>query len=214
MNSLDQIVNLKVRITNLLDESISGTIYAFSTKQKVLALKVTHQPTGKSPSPQDDSFRIINTAFIKSINVLPPFPKKNSRPSEFPSNVPKIDVKQLEHTLNKMLESANKIPEVQASQRANSPATGKFPNTSHKKADTGTLASKVFERLSSKLGKENVQWQGNDSILLFKEVSVSKPYALNKISNSKRTQSSKYLEKARVALREAWLEDDNSKRGG
>lgn len=204
MNSLDQVINLKVKITNLLDESISGTIYAFSLKQKVLALKTTPPPTGKSPPPlQEDSFKIINTSFIKSISVLSLTSKKYMRPLD-PAPVSKIDIKSLELYLNKIIENANKSPSPQPPTHSLAP-----PN---KKNDT--LAAKVFEKLSLKLGRENVQWQGNESILLFKEVAVSKPYALNKISNSKRTQSSKYLEKARAALREVWLADNNSHRGG
>ncbi|KAM9937298.1 hypothetical protein OXX80_003185 [Metschnikowia pulcherrima] len=207
MNSLDQIINLKVKITNLLDESVSGTIYAFSSKQRVLALKITSQATGKSPPPPEDSYKIINTAFIKSISVLPPLPKKNQRPNDSLSPEASIDVKKLEASLNEMLENANKNPSKKSSPQ---PGTTQGP----KKSDSGSLASKVFDKLSAKLGKDNVQWQGKDSILLFKEVMISKPYALNKISNARRTQTSKHLEKAKSALREVWLSEDNIERGG
>ncbi|OBA21699.1 hypothetical protein METBIDRAFT_41588, partial [Metschnikowia bicuspidata var. bicuspidata NRRL YB-4993] len=208
MNSLDQVVNLKVRITNLLDESISGTIHAFSLKQRVLALKLTPTQAGKStPSlqPVNDLYKIMNTSFIKSITVLPPFPKKHQRSLDQPAHVPKLNVAKLEEALNQMLSKANQtMPK-------HSPQPSPVP-TGIKKSESP--ASKVYAKLLVKLGKENVQWQGNDSILLFKEVAVSKPYALSRISNSKRTQSSKYLEKAKTALREIWLADDNSTKGG
>ncbi|RCK65567.1 Protein LSM12 [Candida viswanathii] len=68
--TLEQIINLKVRITNLLDQIIVGHIYTYSSSNEIIILKTTDNKEGPS------TFRIINTSFIKSIQVLPPFGKK------------------------------------------------------------------------------------------------------------------------------------------
>lgn len=202
MNSLDQVVNLKVKITNLLDESIVATIYAFNAKQEVLAVKVwsPHGQKSGSGAPRIDEFKIINTAFIKSLQVMPPFPKKGQRPyTGYNQRLAKVDVAKLEADLNRAI-----------SQHRDLPAETRGPK---QKAEASPLAAKVFARLSNKLGKENIQWHGNESILAFKEIVISRPYALNKI-NTKKSHASKHMDEVRSALRETWLEVDSSKRGG
>lgn len=197
MNSLDQVVNLKVRITNLLDESVTGYIYTFSAKQRVLALKLNGNGP-KNSTPGETTFRIINTSFIKSIQVVPPYNKKSATTYDNapPQRAGNLNIEHLEAELNRVIKNTH----------ANEPEIQKKPAT--------PLALKVCARLEAILGKENVHLQSNESILLFKEVAVSKPYALNKISNGKRTQTSKHLEKVRSALREVWMSPDNSRRGG
>lgn len=201
MNSLDQVINLKVKITNLLDESIVATIYAFDPKQEVLALKVSppHGTKNGSGAPKLDEFKIINTAFIKSLQVIPPFPKKGQRPyTGFNQRIAKVDIAKLEADLNRAISHHRHVP----------------TNTgANHKAETSPLAAKIFDRLSKKLGKENIQWQGNEGILAFKEIVISRPYALNKV-NTKKSHPSKHTDEVRSALRETWLEVDSSKRGG
>lgn len=203
MNSLDQLVNLKVKITNLLDESTVATIYAFNSSQEVLALKVSSSSGQKNGSAKLDEFKIINTAFIKSLQVMPPFPKKGQKiPHGYEKKLTKIDIQKYEAELNRAI-----------SQHQNS-SVERSNTTTSKKSEASPLASKIFDKLSNKLGKENVQWHGNETILAFKEIIISRPYALNRISNSKKSQASKHIDEVRSALREIWLEVDNSKRGG
>lgn len=203
MNSLDQIVNLKVKVTTLLDQSITATVFAFSPSQEILALKVESNNGGKNGSPKPEVFKIVNTAFIKSLQVLPPFPKKGQKVSNKDGNqkFSKVDIKRLELDLN------------QAIAHYSTPVEPEVPKVT-KKNEASPLASKIFKKLSLKFGKENVRWHGNESIIIFKEIIVSRPYALNKISNLKKTLNSKQIEDVRNTLREIWLEVDNSKRGG
>lgn len=202
MNSLDQIINLKVKITNLLDESVTAHIYAFNPRQEVLALKVVPSHGSKAGAAKLDHFKIINTAFIKSLQVLPPFPKKGHKPyTGYNQKLSKVDIEKLEADINKAI----------AQHRNGSPAETRAPA---KKTEVSPMALKIFEKLSARLGKQNVQWHGNEAILAFKEIIISRPYALNKISNSKKSQASKHIDEVRSALRESWLDVDNSKRGG
>lgn len=201
MNNLDQLINLKVKITNLLDETTTATIYAVNPSHEVLALKIS--PTNKNGGAKHDQIKIINTAFIKSLQVLPPFPKKGHKPANI--HVPKltkVDVGKFEAGLDKAVNQYRSTP------------GGQSHPGNHKRTEASPLASKIFNKLSSKLGKENVQWNGNETILAFKEIAISRPYALNKVSNSRKSQGSKHLNDVKSALRESWLEVDNAKRGG
>lgn len=207
MNSLDQTINLKVKITDLFDNSITATIYAFSASQEVLALKVHPANGPKKANSEDETFRIINTSFIKSLQVLSPYPKKTGKGIEAITRIKKVDIQQLESKFN--------VPTKEHTKPTEQKPRAALPGASHPKKNTPSpMAAKIFDKLLSRFGKENILWHGNDSILLFREVSVSKPYALNKISNSKKAQSSEHIEKIRTALREIWLEMDNSRRGG
>lgn len=232
MNSLDQIVNLKVKITNLLDESLTASIYAFSPGQDILAVKVD-QPLGAKGQPRPPVYRIINTSFIKSLQVLPPFPKKGAKATPISNQrLSKVDVKKLEAELNDAvlhykkptehenakvvkkeapLAKKDAIPSVKASQAK---GANQIKKHDAKKAEVSPVASKIFQKLTSKFGKENVQWHGNESMIIFKEIVVSRPYALNKISNPKKLHNPKQLDEVRSALREIWLEVDTPRRGG
>lgn len=201
MNSLDQVVNLKVKITDLLDVSLVGTIYAFSPSQEVLAIKV-QPPQGKS----DEVYKIINTSFIKSLQVLPHKKKPTG-----PTQLRKVDTKRLEE---EVAAAVKLYPKPDETRKDDKPAKRASPPPGQKKHTVSALAGTFFDKFIARFGKENVQWHGNEAILLFREVSVSKPYALNKVSNSPRAQASKHIDKIRTALREIWLEMDNAKRGG
>ncbi|RKP29022.1 hypothetical protein METBISCDRAFT_19661 [Metschnikowia bicuspidata] len=187
MNSLDQAINQKVEVITLLDETIVGTIYAFSPRQHVLALRM--------PSDDKDLFRIINSSFIKSIALAGPI-AKGTRPESASGHG------------SSSTSPPTSLPTA-ASSRRNSHAS-----VAPKKSDPSPLALKVFDKLVDKFGRENVLLQNNDSVLLFKEVIITKPYAVNRISNSKKTQSSKHLDKVKTALREIWLLGNDSKQGG
>lgn len=243
MNTLEQAVNLKVEVTTLIDETIVGTIYAFSPNQHVIALKTSSSSAG------NDLFRIINSSFIKSITIAHPIPKRFHKTSEFFKGRP-VDLKKLETRLKHSLEKASTVSSrkpttaeahttkstTAASKKGavtNSTASSTTPSSAsipaaaplsarptnsaqavHKKLEPSPLALKVYDKLVGKFGKENVMLQSNDSVLLFKEVAIGKPYALNRISNSRRSQQSKHLEKVKTALREIWLLGNNSKQGG
>lgn len=212
MNSLEQVINLKVEVKTLIDETIVGTIYAFSPKQHVIALK----KSGGSSSDGKDLFRIINSSFIKSITIAHPAPKKFPKHSEHFKGRP-VDLKKLEARLKVAVERATPSHPAPPTVSKNEATGGKNNHNNsqtQKKSEPTALALKVHDKLVAKFGKENVSLQNNDAVLLFKEVLISKPYALNKISNSKKSQSSKHLDKVKAALREIWLLGNNSEQGG
>ena len=72
--NFDQIINLKVKIITLLDQIIIGQIYTYSSSNEIIIIKTkTNINDNKQNSGVSSTYRIINTAFIKSIQVLPPF---------------------------------------------------------------------------------------------------------------------------------------------
>lgn len=208
MNSLDQAINQKVEVITLLDETIVGTIYSFSPRQHVLALRM--------PSDDKDVFRIINSSFIKSIALAGPI-SKVTRPESFKGKP--VDLRKLEQRLKQAVDRASGHGSSSTSPPTSLPTAASSRRNLHasvapKKSDPSPLALKVFDKLVNKFGRENVLLQNNDSVLLFKEVIITKPYAVNRISNSKKTQSSKHLDKVKTALREIWLLCNDSKQGG
>lgn len=181
MYTFDQLGNAKVKVTTLLDLAITGSIYACSSSQELLALRITNN-TGKGTQIKPETYRIINTAFIKSIQVVAPLPKKNGKPSgPTPSYI-------LIEEIEAALDSSVKKP--------------KTP-----------IASRIYSKLSEKLGSDNVKWKGND-IVLFGEIKASRPYTLAKGNLSQLTANSHHLEPVPKALKEIWLELDSEKRGG
>lgn len=204
MNHPDQLLNLKVKITNLLDQSVTGTIHGFSSNHDVLALRISPTSGNKSNGPRQDVFKIVNTCFVKSLQVLLLTPKKgqNSPTQKFS----KVNIDMLQSRLNKIIQNRK--------HKSSLHHASNEKHSSVKRTEISPLALKIFNRLSTKLGAENVEWHGNESILVFQEILVSKPFALNKISQSKKSQSSKHINKLKIALRDTWLEVDNARRGG
>lgn len=193
MNSLDQALNLKVKITTTVsDLPISGSIFACSANNELIALKVSN-PGNKA---KNEAYRFVNTAFIKTIQVLPPFPKKAGSQTQKPQtsffNMP---IKDLEFKLHNAISNYNEQPEI-------SPAKGP------------TMGARVFEKLSAVHGHDNVKWQGNDTIVIHDQIKVSRPYTLGKKNITKLSPNTKYLEPVQNTLREFWIAADNEKRGG
>lgn len=192
MNNLDQIINLKVKVTTLLDQSITGTIYAYSPSNELLALRTGSGKNNVKP----ETFRFINTAFIKTIQVLPPFPKKNQNPHHKNStNVERVPINEIEANLN------DSIKNYKNSLLINNPKAS-------------PIAIKIFEKFFKLYGVDNVKWQGSD-IILFDEIRLAKPYTLGKSGNIvKLDENSKAMNMVEDVLKEIWLEVDNEKRGG
>lgn len=193
MNNLDQIVNLKVKVTTLLDQSITGTIYACSSTHELLALKTSNNGKhGMKP----ETFRFINTAFIKTIQVLQPFPKKNQFINhKNNTHLNTIPIKDIQTNLKDSIENyKNSI-------LINNPKAS-------------AMAIKIFEKFFKLYGSDNVKWQG-DSIILFDEIKIMKPYTPG-ITGSiiKLDENTKATTMVENVLKEIWLEVDNEKRGG
>lgn len=194
MNTWEQALNLKVKITTTVsDQAISGSIFACSSNNELIALKVSN-PSNKTKT---DGYRFVNTAFIKTVQVLPPFPSKKGPAPQTKTQVALHDIplKDLEFKLN------NAIADYDDKQEINPPKTLPF-------------GTRVFEKLSKVHGEQNVKWQGNDTIIIHDEIKVSRPYTLSKRNVQKLSQNSKHLEPVQNTLREFWLAADNEKRGG
>ena len=110
--TLDQTLALKLKVTTLLDQEIVGFIYTFSSSNEVLVLITSGTDQAKQdsrassssasssslsastpppPTNQTNRYRIINTSFIKSIQVLNrkiiPRPNKSNRLVFEPINI-------------------------------------------------------------------------------------------------------------------------------
>lgn len=186
MNSLEQPVGLKVKVTTTLDQSITGHIYACSSSFKIIALKTSNNSGKNHHNSKSSIYKLINTEFIKLIQVLPPNTFNKQKKLFHPYE---ISIKDIEHMLIRSGEESN-------------------PKAS-------IIATKIFSKFLSKFGYVNVSWQsGSDNIILFNEIKSSKPYTLARGNLVKLKSESKNLEIVQNTLKEFWLEIDNEKRGG
>lgn len=231
MNYIDQVINLKVRVTNLLDQNVTGSIYAFSPAQKVLVLKTAQKGAAS------ETFRVINTKFVKSIHVFTPQKrfKDDFRPT-------KVDVSELEHRINSSIKAVSetkaegksiendkrkpKSPEPAGETKAphhgesktshsetKAPVKGTGANGA-KNANTNWQGQAIFKKLAAYFGPANVARHGHDSILLFGSVLLTRPYALNKVASFRGTASKAVIDDVKKGLRQIWLQEGTPKKGG
>lgn len=205
--NFEQIINLKVRITNLLDQIIIGQIYTYSSSNEVIILKTIDKKEGPS------TYRIINTSFIKSIQVLPPFNKKNLSNQKDNSVLPKITVDDLKKNLDFQISNYN--PESVTSQEAAKQGSSQSSQSSGK----SNIPNLLFNKLVKLYGEKNVRFNGNgkqNEIIVYEEIKIIKPFTNNKsnIQLMRDNGSKKHLDSVQRALKQFWLEIDNEKRGG
>lgn len=216
---MSDVVNVRVKVTNLLDQQITGIIHSFNPSQSVLALKL-------DPS----KIRIINTAFVKAVQVVPPHYKKYNNSHKYSHPRPsKVDLRKLEADLNESIaryrpeqpklegKPEGKLegkPETKPEQKLESKPDKPKPLHTQKqhlkRRDSSAHALTIFNNLTAKFGKENVQWLSNDSINVFKDVVIAKPYTLNKMGGKRSPRA----EEVKNALREILLDVGPGKRGG
>lgn len=205
--NFDQIINLKVRITNLLDQIIVGQIYTYSSSNEIIILKTIDNKDGPS------TYRIMNTSFIKSIQVLPPFGKKNTSIQKDDLIVPSINFNDLKRNLEYQINNYN--PEPIPGQDVAKHATSQQTQT-YTKSNTPTL---LFNKLVKLYGDRNVKFGSNgkqNEIIVYDEVKITKPFTNTKsnVQVIRDSRNKKHLDSVQRALKQFWLEIDNEKRGG
>lgn len=222
--NFDQIINLKVKIITLLDQIIIGQIYTYSSSNEIIIIKTkTNTNDNKQNSGVSSTYRIINTAFIKSIQVLPPFSRKNgnnksdssssSSSSSASTLLEFININDLDKRLNHEINNYKPQPiqPIQQQQQA-----------SH--TQPSNISTLLFNRLVKLYGDKNVKFgNGNNSttstkqseIIIFNEIKIIKPFT-NIKSNIQiiKENGKKHLDSIQRALNQFWLEIDNEKRGG
>lgn len=221
--NFDQIINLKVKIITLLDQIIIGQIYTYSSSNEIIIIKTkTNTNDNKQNSGVSSTYRIINTAFIKSIQVLPPFSRKNgnnksdsssSSSSSASTLLEFININDLDKRLNHEINNYKPQPiqPIQQQQQA-----------SH--TQPSNISTLLFNRLVKLYGDKNIKFgNGNSSttstkqseIIIFNEIKIIKPFT-NIKSNIQiiKENGKKHLDSIQRALNQFWLEIDNEKRGG
>lgn len=218
--NFDQIINLKVKIITLLDQIIIGQIYTYSSSNEIIIIKTkTNTNDNKQNSSSTSTYRIINTAFIKSIQVLPPFSRKNgnnksdssssSSSSSASTLLEFININDLDKRLNHEINNYKPQPIQQQQALHTQPSN---------------ISTLLFNRLVKLYGDKNVKFgNGNNSststkqseIIIFNEIKIIKPFT-NIKSNIQiiKENGKKHLDSIQRALNQFWLEIDNEKRGG
>ncbi|KAG2736093.1 hypothetical protein G9P44_000183 [Scheffersomyces stipitis] len=220
VSDFDQIVRLRAKITTLLDQSITGYVHSFSSSNQVIALRIDHK--GKKSS-TGDTYRIINTAFIKSIQILPPFPKKAGNNSNTSSSTTNSNNHNSHNSHNQHTQAISvsiedletHLQECIANFKPNQDLLANKENEPSHHSRASPIAIKLYEKFVKLYGPENIQWSGSDNIVIFKEIKLSKPYTLGKSGNiHKLKDNCKHLDEVQRVLKQFWLEVDNEKRGG
>lgn len=211
MINIDQAVNLKVKVTTLLDQPTTGYIYAYSPVHEILTLRLTNNYLKSSDSDRKENYKFINTAFIKTIQVLAPFPKKISSPngsnsgSKSPSPAPpspqlvQLSINELETSLNKAVAQHKEMLSVSQNRQVSS---------------TATL---LFEKLYTSFNGNVVWGANNESIIVNDEVKILKPYlaksgSITKINNN--VNNNQNLDRVFQIVKEFWQNIENDRIGG
>ncbi|KAI5965115.1 hypothetical protein KGF57_000908 [Candida theae] len=172
--NLRQALSLKLKVTTLLDQEIVGFIYTFSSSNEVLVLITSnqasdnhHSSSSSSPPPpapplppsvnQTNTYRIINTSFIKSIQVLNPPQSKKTIPKP-PKNVnpvmESINVKDLEEFLREQIQTYNASTVESASNSTNEVKSHKGSSKTHK---SGPPAQQSHAQQTSPIPQQHPQ---------------------------------------------------------
>lgn len=201
MNSLDQAVNLKVKVTTLLDQPAVGYIYAYLPVHEILALRVASRRSPDAARP--DSYRLINTAFIKTIQVLPPFPRrahsadldlsKSPSPTAALPHMAPLSINELETNLNRAVAQYKQMV-----------------SASHNPSASPT-AVMLFEKLYAQFG--SVRWDG-DEIVVEDAVRVTKPYLAKAGTVSKNDDAPELSKRVYLAVKDFWHTIEAEKNGG
>ncbi|CAK7905857.1 hypothetical protein CAAN1_14S03048 [[Candida] anglica] len=192
MNSIEQALDLKVKISTLLDQSHTGYIYAYSPVHELLTLRITNHSTNKIVKPE--SYKFINTAFIKTIQVLAPFPKKNgpiNHHNKHQSHSPSPPPPQSQPTSLSINELETKLNRAVADYKV-------MLSKSHNPKASST-AVMLYEKLY--LSFDSVTWQ-NECIIVSNQIKISRPYSAK--SCTKLQTDSKILDKVQLAIKEFW----------
>ena len=186
MNKLEQVENLKVKVTTLLDQTMVGTIYSWSSSNKVLALKVSN---GKSN--EGSNFRLINTAFIKLLQVMQPFSKKQQiHSSKKNSELHYIPVKDIEDSLNRItLESSSR----------------ELPRS---------VGHKIYNTFCKAFGENSVKFLSENEISIRDQIVLIKPFNLEQKNILRIDQNTKIQGDVEKTLKNFWMDYDSERRGG
>lgn len=157
MLSIEQTLGLTVKITTILDSTITGTVYAYTPALGLVTVRLGDRKGA------DLRFRIVKTEFIKSLSVVGASKGSRRKPqlSTFTRTQPAIHpVPVLQMELRLQLRLA--APEAGAVNRG---------------------ASKDGQALFAKLHRAmpQVAWDG-DSIVVLGETRVQPPYALRNVA--------------------------------
>lgn len=186
MNKIEQVENLKVKVTTLLDQTMVGTIYSWSSSNKVLALKVSN---GKSN--EGNNFRLINTAFIKLLQVMQPSSKKQQiHSSKKNSELHYIPVKDIEDSLNRITLESN---------------SRELPRS---------VGHKIYNTFCKAFGENSVKFLSENEISIRDQIVLIKPFTLEQKNILRIDQNTKIQGDVEKTLKTFWRDYDSERRGG
>lgn len=187
MNKLEQVENLKVKVTTLLDQSMVGTIYSWSSSNKVLALKVSNGNNNEKGS----NFRLVNTAFIKLLQVMQPISKKQqTNSSKKNSELHYIPVQDIEDSLNRITLK------------------------SKSQEEPCSVGHKIYNTFCKAFGENAVNFRSENEISIRDQIALIKPFTLEQKNIVKIDQNTKIQGDIEKTLKTFWREYDSERRGG
>ncbi|KAG5419493.1 hypothetical protein I9W82_003260 [Candida metapsilosis] len=260
--NLYQALALKLKITTLLDQEIVGFIYTFSSSNEVLVLITSINQTNdnhnsspsssssaSSPPPippldQTNTYRIINTSFIKSIQVLNPPTSRATRSNkmDIPLIAP-INVEDLDQFLQEQIEKYKPSPvevipkstndlalqhskdttsTTQSSQQS-SPTQSHHHHHHHNhhqqhrhQSNQKSISTQLHEKLSTWFGSENVTYgnQKHTEIIIHNDIKLIKPFTNTQKNIQVLNKQTKHLPALTRALKQFWDGIDSEKKGG
>ncbi|KAI3406555.2 hypothetical protein KGF56_000687 [Candida oxycetoniae] len=225
IKNFDQVLNLKIKVTTLLDQEMIGVIYTYSSSNEILVLKTSNLRVSKDNKQVDptSTYRVINTSIIKSIQVLPPFPSKKNNLKPYKRDevsIKPINIQDLKKFVNNEILKLDGVeqPKKEQEKPISSLATEPRHIPQHNTTPGSSIASQLFEKLTTLYGVKNIKYgdQKRMEIIIHDEIKLIKPFTNTQknIQFINDKQQSKHTQSLNRALKQFWLEIDNEKKGG
>lgn len=182
--SLEQALGFRVKIINVLHDTVEGKIYSYNSSSNTLTIQLPKR-TQTTPS-----FKIIKCSFIKSLEVIGDKPSYNSfKKQQIKPSL--VNIERVQELLNDMLDSTAKAAEMK---RRGITKEGQY----------------IFEALSRTVS--DTRWDGKNIVVL-DDIIIAAPYTIESIKslNERNNQSLNLIHKI---IERSWKELESNVKGG
>ncbi|CAG98869.1 Lsm12p [Kluyveromyces lactis] len=182
--SLENILGLKVKITDVLDHVTQGKVYSFNSNNDTITLIV-----GKKNKAY--TFEIIQTSFIKHLELV----GEKANPSSFKKDHVKPSYVDLDRVKNALAKTIDTAAKKEMSIGKNVSYEGQF----------------IFDLIHKTIS--DIVWKGK-SIVVLDELEINPPYQLGSIKPLQGRTDVKSKELIDKIVESAWNKLENERKGG
>ncbi|KAG0675311.1 hypothetical protein C6P41_002262 [Kluyveromyces marxianus] len=182
--SLENILGLKVKIANVLDNVTQGKVYSFNSSNNTITLIVSRKN-------KTHTFKIIKTSFIKHLELV----GEKHNPSSFKKDQIKPSYVNIDRVQNRLHHSIEEAKSKEKLIGKNVTYEGQF----------------IFDLINKTIS--DTRWKGK-SIIVLDELEIAPPYQIKNVKpvpGKKDVKSKDLIEKI---VHTAWNRLENERKGG